>query len=255
MIVQLAFDFLAGFVTGREVAEPPPPRTVRRPPARPTPGPVPEPVAATTDDLVARLRRCGVRGSIATHRNRRVMVSKSPEAGLRVHEGYRHAPDEVVEAIARWARPFARARDRKAAAKIFLAFQVHGDRMPPIRRRPEPPQPGDAERLARIRELHAALNAEWFDGRLEPIEIVLSSRMRRKLGHYAPRSSGAPQIALSRRHLARDGWVPFAETLLHEMVHQWQDENGLPVDHGPTFRAQARQGGIEPRAVATVVRG
>lgn len=24
-------------------------------------------------------------------------------------------------------------------------------------------------------------------------------------------------------------------TLLHEMVHQWQFEQGLPMDHGPTF--------------------
>lgn len=23
--------------------------------------------------------------------------------------------------------------------------------------------------------------------------------------------------------------------LLHEMVHQWQDENRLPIDHGPAF--------------------
>ncbi len=243
MIAQLAFDFLAGLVSGRS-------RVV----AVAAPSPAADRAAATPDDLVARLRRFGVRVSITTHRNRRVMVSKSPDAGLRVHEGYRNAPDEVIAAIARWARPFVRTRDRKAAAKIFLAFRVHGDRPPPVRRRPEPAQPGDAERLARTRELHAALNAEWFDGRLGPIEIVLSGRMRRKLGHYAPRSSGAPLIALSRRHLARDGWVPFAETLLHEMVHQWQDESGLPVDHGPAFRAKARQVGIEPRAIATVVR-
>lgn len=24
-------------------------------------------------------------------------------------------------------------------------------------------------------------------------------------------------------------------TLLHEMVHQWQDQNGLDMDHGKTF--------------------
>ena len=27
--------------------------------------------------------------------------------------------------------------------------------------------------------------------------------------------------------------------MLHEMVHQWQAETGLPVDHGPLFREKA----------------
>jgi hypothetical protein len=37
-------------------------------------------------------------------------------------------------------------------------------------------------------------------------------------------------------------------TLLHEMVHQWQAETGIPVDHGPTFRRKARQVGVLPGA-------
>jgi hypothetical protein len=37
-------------------------------------------------------------------------------------------------------------------------------------------------------------------------------------------------------------------TLLHEMVHQWQAETGVPVDHGPTFRRKARQVGVLPGA-------
>jgi hypothetical protein len=40
------------------------------------------------------------------------------------------------------------------------------------------------------------------------------------------------------------------ETLLHEMVHQWQAETGQPVDHGRAFRRKAREVGITPRAVA-----
>ncbi len=38
-------------------------------------------------------------------------------------------------------------------------------------------------------------------------------------------------------------------TLLHEMVHQWQQESGLPVAHDRAFRAKAREVGIDPRAV------
>jgi hypothetical protein len=32
--------------------------------------------------------------------------------------------------------------------------------------------------------------------------------------------------------------------LLHEMVHQWQAENGLPVDHGAVFRRKAQEVGV-----------
>ena len=32
------------------------------------------------------------------------------------------------------------------------------------------------------------------------------------------------------------------------MVHQWQAESGLAVDHGPSFKRKARELGIEPLA-------
>jgi hypothetical protein len=53
---------------------------------------------------------------------------------------------------------------------------------------------------------------------------------------------------LSHRHIARDEWQEVHDTLLHEMIHQWQAEQGLKVDHGATFRAKARELGVEPRA-------
>jgi hypothetical protein len=55
---------------------------------------------------------------------------------------------------------------------------------------------------------------------------------------------------ISRRHLRRDGWARAERTLLHEMVHQWQDENRLAIDHGAAFRRKARDLGLEPRATA-----
>ena len=92
-------------------------------------------------------------------------------------------------------------------------------------------------------------NRDSFRGRLQSIEIRISARMRRKLGHYEPSSQGLPSITISRRHLKRDRWNEVLETLLHEMVHQWQDETGRPVDHGAEFRRKAIAVGIEPRAV------
>ncbi len=178
------------------------------------------------------------------------MVSFDQHGGLRVHQGYAQAPDHIVAAIAIWARPWVRRRDRKAAAQVFLEFSVHGDAPPPLKRRRDATEPGDEERLERLRALHLILNQRWFGAQLSSVEIVLSSRMRRKLGHYEPASSGARAIAISRRHIRRDGWEEVADTLLHEMVHQWQDESGLAVDHGPTFRKKAVEVGIEPRAIA-----
>jgi hypothetical protein len=36
------------------------------------------------------------------------------------------------------------------------------------------------------------------------------------------------------------------------MVHQWQDEQCMPIDHGAAFRRKAREVGISPRARRTV---
>ena len=60
------------------------------------------------------------------------------------------------------------------------------------------------------------------------------------------------EIAISRRHIRRDPWDDVLHTLVHEMVHQWQDENGLPLDHGPHFRRKAREVGISARATRPV---
>ena len=48
--------------------------------------------------------------------------------------------------------------------------------------------------------------------------------------------------------MTRDGWAEALHTLLHEMVHQWQAETGLAVNHGRSFRRKAREVGIEPQA-------
>ena len=73
--------------------------------------------------------------------------------------------------------------------------------------------------------------------------------MRSRLGHYTCAAHGEPaEIALSWRHIRRDGWEEARHTLLHEMVHQWQDEGGHAIDHGAKFRAKAREVGVAPFA-------
>jgi len=206
-------------------------------------------------ELETRLRAAGLSPDtpVVPHTNRRVLVTLTRRGALRVHAGFRFAPDPVLAAIARWAHPRLRRGERLAAGRILAAFPVH-DHIPPAapRRRPVlPVDPGDAGRLERLERLHALLNGRHFGGALAQVEIRLSARMRRRLGEFRPGSSSeAAVITLSRRHLRRDGWSRTADTLLHEMVHQWQAETGRTLGHGPEFRLKCAELGIEGRAVA-----
>jgi hypothetical protein len=77
----------------------------------------------------------------------------------------------------------------------------------------------------------------------------ISRRMKNRLGHYMVADRGqAAEIALSLRHIERDPWDDVLHTLVHEMVHQWQDQHGMVLDHGPGFRAKAAAVGISARA-------
>jgi hypothetical protein len=207
-----------------------------------------------TEGLVARLRTLGIPRfeQITTHRNEQVMLSWVPGKVLRIHEGYAAAPDEVLQAIVRFVTPGARRPTRLAARRVFLGFPVdeHASR-PPRPPRPRRIAPADRPVLERLELMHRALNLKHFDGELRQIQIRLSGRMRSRLGEVRlDRKTGrALYLAISRGHLKRDGWVSVTDTLLHEMVHQWQAETGRPVDHGRGFRAKAREVGIEPRAV------
>ncbi|MGK2934471.1 MAG: SprT-like domain-containing protein [Gemmatimonadaceae bacterium] len=201
------------------------------------------------DDLPARLYALGldreVRVSLTD--NSTTMVSFG-EGWLRVHRGYSSAGDEVVGAIVQFAR--AKRRDSRSEAKRVLlsyAAVLSGRR---ARMRREATHPADEPYAARLTEAHAELNARLFGGKLRPMTIAVSRRMKRKLGHYSLAAADRPAvIALGRRHIRRDTWEDVIHTLLHEMVHQWQQESGLPVAHDRAFRAQARQIGIDARAV------
>ncbi len=203
--------------------------------------------------LLHALRVHGLRGvdRVVLTRNRRTMVSLAGGV-LRVHEGFAVAPTDVHAAIATFATSRNRAK-RSAARDIIVAYPV------PIAapaRRPAAQHPDDAPMAARLTLLHAQLNLEHFGGRLDPLEILVSRRLARRLGHYTLRAhaGGRGEIVISRRHVRRDGWPEAIHTLLHEMVHQWQDETGRPVDHGRGFRAKCRAVDIEPAATRKLPR-
>ncbi len=207
----------------------------------------------TPEAFLARLRHRGLRGveRLVLTQNRSVVVSVKSGV-LRAHEAFIEAPDAIHDAIVRFV--VARTRAARAdAVKVIVAWPL------PVGtavRRPERTHPDDEALRALLTEWHERFNVMHFGGTLERIPVHVSRRIVRRLGHYTPRVAEAQGlercIAVGRRHIRRDGLPAALETLLHEMVHQWQDESGRAVDHGPGFRRKALEVGITPRAVRVV---
>jgi hypothetical protein len=199
------------------------------------------------EELLARLQHLGLRRITRCRLtcNRNVMVSFGG-GELRVHEGYLSAPEPVFRAIVTFVEGRTRA-ERRAAQRVILAHPIRVARAAARRERTHDEDTGIADQL---KEWHRRYNARHFQGRLREIEIRVSRRMKSRLGHYTAATPGgeAAEIAISRAHLRRHGWTETLHTLLHEMVHQWQDESGHTIDHGRSFRAKAREVGIAPYA-------
>jgi hypothetical protein len=251
----LSLTLLGGRTAGRGRAPQQAPRRAPQlelglaPPAAP-PAPAaapPRPTPAEAEALLADLRRLGLKGieRLRFTRNRTVMVSFSG-GELRVHEGYRAAPAEVRRAVAQFVSGRTRA-ERARAREAILAYQIPRPSTP---RRRERPRPEDEPAVAQLRRFHAHYNRVYFAGRLKLVPIRLSGRMRTRLGHYTAASpAGDPaEIVIGREHIRRHGWEEALHTLLHEMVHQWQDEAGHAIDHGASFRRKAREVGVTASA-------
>jgi hypothetical protein len=206
------------------------------------------------EELRVRLQRLGLgtRYRVRLTTNRTVVVSYSG-GELRIHNSFLLADEEVWKAII----IFVHGRNRvvrREARRTILEFPVARSSDPPRRRRrPERTHPADIPLIRELSRSHTRYNQERFGGVLREIPIRISRRMKSRLGHYSPAGEECvPEIVLSRRHIRRDGWDEALHTLLHEMVHQWQDEQGLVVDHGASFRAKARGVGITPLACRAV---
>ncbi|HEX2718422.1 MAG TPA: SprT-like domain-containing protein [Gemmatimonadaceae bacterium] len=203
--------------------------------------------ARTPAELLQRLRGLGLRriDTLTLTRNRAVMVSFR-RTELRVHEAYLSAREPVLRAIVQFVEGKTRVQ-RRAAQRTILAHDVpHAPRrVSPERRRPE-----DEPLVARLADAHRDYNARFFGGTLQEVRIRVSRRMKSRLGHYtaATPAGDRPEIAIGYAHIRRHGWSEALETLLHEMVHQWQDETGRTIDHGRAFRHKAREVGITASA-------
>jgi hypothetical protein len=206
-----------------------------------------------SDRLRSRLNLLGLHGvaRVVTHTNRTVMVSLGAGRVLRLHRGYAHAPDAILQAIVRFLDPRLPRAVRRMAERELLGFpaEQHAPPPPPQFRR-ERARPGDLMLLHRLGQAHERFNLQYFGGALGTLPIRLSGRMRTRLGELSVdiRTGHPLEIAISRRHILRHPWAEVEHTLLHEMVHKWQAETGESVDHGPSFRRKAREVGVLPGA-------
>ena len=205
------------------------------------------------EELASRLQRLGLgrQYRVRLTTNRTVVVSYSG-GELRIHASFLEAGEEVWRAIITFVHGRTRVA-RNAARRTILEFPVPRPLTERRRRSPERTHPADLPLIRELARWHSTYNSERFAGSLRTVPIRISRRMKSRLGHYCPASEGSePEIVISRRHIRRDGWDEALHTLLHEMVHQWQDEQGLIVDHGTSFRAKARAVGITPLACRAV---
>ncbi|KPJ91942.1 MAG: hypothetical protein AMS18_08340 [Gemmatimonas sp. SG8_17] len=201
--------------------------------------------------LRTRLELLGIKLPVVVHENRSVLVSVTQGGVVRIHRGFAYASDRTLQAVVRFSKPSTRRPVRQRAEQEVISFAVH--EYVPLRRLPgrrARQRPGDGKLLAELRAAHDRLNGVHFGGTLSPIRFRISDRMKTRLGELtlAAQTHRVAEIAISRRHLSQDSWGEVEDTILHEMIHQWQAERGLEVDHGSAFRAKARELGVRPRA-------
>lgn len=93
---------------------------------------------------------------------------------------------------------------------------------------------------ADLQLIFAQLNVSHFGGVLRAYRIVYNPRLTSVAGRIGYRPPiielSAPLIGAHPKHLA--------ETLLHEMVHAWLHQQGLPNGHGPAFKQKMREVGL-----------
>lgn len=110
---------------------------------------------------------------------------------------------------------------------------------------------GSLDLAAFMRELHAwaGIFSAAYEIGVDTPAITLEKLPRRRLGHYRRGRNGFRlhhEIAINLRHLG-DSKAEVLGTLLHELLHAWQDVHGKPGKrnyHNKEFRARALSLGL-----------
>lgn len=199
--------------------------------------------------------------------NRRVLLSLSTDGvTLNAHRCFRHAPDDVLNAIATFLLvrrtapeyPVALRRIRSWPARLGRCRTGRSSfKARPPKRRVAPqagPCAGTTAQRQWLWRVYARLNQSHFGGRLPvDVPIRLSARMRRRYGQmaYYQHPDGTRivvEVALNLDLMVEGNEQELYDTLLHEMAHMeaWL-VHGDP-GHGALWRGIAERVGCEALA-------
>lgn len=193
--------------------------------------------------------------------NRTRMVSLSGDRrALNIHDCFRAATRDVLDAVAAFVRLPSRSPEYRSAIKRMRAWwdgqvRVEDENGNGARPRSCCATPEQRDFLTRTYE---RLNRTRFGGRLPyDIPLRLSNRMSRRFGHvyYATARGGArviEEVALNVDLMMEGNEAHLLDTLLHEMAHAeaWIEHGHK--DHGEPWRDVARRVGCEAKACSFV---
>jgi hypothetical protein len=183
----------------------------------------------SVSDFIEALRVRGVKSvkRVRFKPNRTRLISLSADQrALNVHECFRGAPGDVLDAVADFLRLTAGSASQRRAVdrmRTWCEGQVADadDGAEPVRSA----HAGSPEQLAFLENAYRRLNEERFAGVLPlDIPIRLSDRMSRRFGHvlYGKRKEdrhGVEEIALNIDLMMEGNERHLLDTLLHEMAH------------------------------------
>ena len=104
--------------------------------------------------------------------------------------------------------------------------------------------------LALAQSFYNKLNQQHFEGKLPPCQLELSRRLVRTAGKIWPK---VRLIRLSLPYHEQYGLTELSNTILHEMIHLWLYEQGLPSGHTDRFRQKLAEVGLGERIRALPV--
>ncbi len=101
-----------------------------------------------------------------------------------------------------------------------------------------------------VQTLYREMNQQHFEGKLPDCRIELSRKLVRTAGKIWPRTR---LMRLSLTYHEQYGQLELSNTILHEMIHLWLFEQGLPSGHTPRFRQKLIEVGLGERMRALPV--
>jgi hypothetical protein len=184
--------------------------------------------------------------------NRSRLISLSADrTSLNLHECFRSAPSDVIDAVATFARSLRDSPSYRRAIERMRSWhegQVEGEREDRVG--PCSATPAQRHFLA---GLYRQLNHAHFEGRLpDLLPVRLSDRMSRRLGHVSYTTNRGEravlEIALNVDLILDGNEQALLDTLLHEMAHAEAWLMHAHRGHGGVWRGIAKRVGCEARA-------